>query len=94
MVFRKVQNLIGPQIQAAASKETANNQPSSDDQKTEPSLVCSPCSLPTAAEFPLIAVTNKGHKRKRQVAESEAVEVPISKATEKSGKRRKQNSEI
>ena len=56
--------------------------------------VCSPCSLPTAAEVPAHAVTNKGHKRKRQVSESEADEVAISTATDKSGKRRKQNSEI
>ena len=35
-----------------------------------------------------IVVTNKGHKRKRQVSESEADEVAISTATDKSGKRR------
>ena len=40
-----------------------------------------------------IVVTNKGHKRKRQVSESEVDEVAISTATDKSGKRRKQNSE-
>ena len=35
-----------------------------------------------------IVATNKGHKRKRQVSESEADEVAISTATDKSGKRR------
>ena len=89
MVFRKLQNLVARQVQTAASKETANNQPSSDDEQPEPILVRSPCSLPTAAEVPVTVVTNKGHKRKRQVSESEADEVPISTATDKSGKRRK-----
>ena len=89
MVFRKLQNLVARQVQAVASKETANNQPSSDDEQPEPILVSSPCSLPTAAEVPVTVVTNKGHKRKRQVSESEADEVPISTATDKSGKRRK-----
>ena len=65
MVFRKLQNLVARQVQAAASKETANNQPSSDDEQPEPILVRSPCSLPTAAEVPVTVVTNKGHKRKR-----------------------------
>ena len=65
MVFRKVQNLVARQTQAATSKETTNNQPSSDDEQPEPSLVCSPCSLLTATEVPLTAVNNKGHKRKR-----------------------------
>ena len=32
MVFRKLQNLVVRQAQAAASKETANNQPSLDDE--------------------------------------------------------------
>ena len=94
MVFRKLRNLVARQVQAAASKETANNQPSSDEEQTEPILVRSPCSLPTAAEVPVTVVTSKGQKRKRQVSESEADEVPISTATDKSGKRRKQNSEI
>ena len=94
MVFRKVQNLVARQTQAAPSKETANNQPSSDDEQPEPILVRSPCSLPTAAEVPVTVVTSKGQKRKRQVSESEADEVPNSTATDKSGKRRKQNSEI
>ena len=89
MVFRKVQNLVARQTQAAPSKETANNQPLSDDEQPEPISVRSHCSLPTAAEVPLTVVTNKGHKRKRQISESEAVEVSISTATEKSGKRRK-----
>ena len=35
-----------------------------------------------------IVATNKGHKRKRQVSESEADDVAISTATDKSGKRR------
>ena len=95
MVFRKLRNLVVRQAQAAASKETANNQPSSDDEQPEPITVCSPCSLATVAEVPATVVTSKGHKRKRQVSESEADEVAISTAaTDKSGKRRKQNSEI
>ena len=94
MVFRKLRNLVARQTQAAASKETENNQPSSDDEQPKPILIRSPCSLPTAAAVPITAVTNKGHKRKRQVSESEADEVPISTATDKRGKRRKQNSEI
>ena len=69
MVFRKLRNLVARQAQAAASKETANNQPSSDDEQPEPISVRSPCSLPTAAEVPSTVVTNKGHKRKRQVSE-------------------------
>ena len=49
MVFRKLRNLVAGQVQAAASKETANNQPSSDDEQPEPISVRSPCSLATAA---------------------------------------------
>ena len=94
MVFRKLRNLVARQVQAAASKETANNQPSSDEEQTEPILVRSPCSLPTAAEVPVTVVTNKDHKRKRQVSESESDEVSISTATDKSGKSRKQNSKF
>ena len=94
MVFRKLPNLVSRQAQSPASKETANNQPSSDDEQPEPILICSPCFLPTAAEVPVTVVTNKGHRRKRQVSDSEADEVPINSATDKSGKRRKQNSEI
>ena len=94
MVFRKLRNLLVRQAHSVASKETANNQPSSDDEQLEPISVCSPCSLPTAAEVFATVVTNKGHKRKRQVSESEADEVAISTAIDKSGKRRKQNSEI
>ena len=78
---------------AAASKKTANNQPSSDDEQPESIQVRSPGSLPTAAEVPATVFTNKDHRRKKQVSESEADEVAISTATEKSGKRRKQNSE-
>ena len=94
MVFRKLRNLVARQAQAVASKEAANNQPSSDDEQPEPLVIRSPCFLPTTAAVPITAVTNKGHKRKRQVSESEADDVPISTATDKSGKRRKQNSEI
>ena len=64
MVFRKVQNLVARQTQAAPSKETANNQPSSDDEQPEPILVRRPCSLPTAAEVPVTVVTNKGTREK------------------------------
>ena len=93
MVFRKLQNLVARQAQATVSTETANNQPSSDDQQPEPILVCSFCSLPTVAEVPVTVVTNKGHKRKRQISESEADEVLIS-TSNKSDIRRKQNCEI
>ena len=61
---------------------------------TWPNFSSYPCSLPTATEVPVTVVTNKGHKRKRQVSESETDEVPISTATDKSCKRRKQNPEI
>ena len=64
------------QAQAAASKETANTQPPSDDEQPEPTLFCSPSSSPTAVEIPVTVVTNKGNKRKRQVSESEGDEVP------------------
>ena len=64
MVFRKLRNLVVRQAQAAASKETANNQPSSDDEQPEPILVRSPCSLPTAAEVPVTVVTNKDTREK------------------------------
>ena len=60
----------------AASKETANTQPSSDDEQPEPTLVCSPGSSPTALEVTVTVVTNKGNRRKRQVCESEGDEVP------------------
>ena len=93
MVFRKLLNLVVRQAQVAASKETASNQSSSDDEQPEPISVRSPCSLPTEADVPATVVTNKGHKRKSKVSEREADEVAISTATEKSGKRRKQNSE-
>ena len=88
MVFRKLRNLVVRQAQVAASKETAKNQPSSDNEQLEPISVRRPCSLATAAKVPAVVVTNKGHKRKRQVSESEADEVAISTATDKSGKRR------
>ena len=90
MVFR---NLVAGQAQAAASKETANTQPSSDDEKPESFLARSPRSSPTPTEVPVTVVTNKGHKRKRQTSKSEGDEVPVSTATDKSWKRRKHNSE-
>ena len=94
MILRKQRNLLGRQAQVAASKEIANTQASSDDEQPEPILVRSPGSSPTAAEVPVTVVTNKGHKRKRQVFESKGNEVPISTATDKSCKRRRQNPEI
>ena len=94
MVFRRLRNLVLRQAQAAASKETANTQPSSDDEQPEPTLFCSPSSSPTAVEVPVTVATNKGNKRKRQVSESEGDEVPAITATDKSCKRRKQNPEI
>ena len=94
MVFRRLRNLVSGQAQAAASKETANTQPSSDNEQPEPTLVCSPGSSPTAVEVPVTVVTNKGNKRKRQASESEGDEVPSTTTTDKSCKRRKQNPEI
>ena len=93
MVFRRLRNLVVRQAQAAASKETADNQPSLDNEQPEPNSVRSPCSSPAAPEVPATVVTNKGHKRKRQVSENEADEVAISTATDKRAKKRKQNSE-
>ena len=61
MVFRKLRNLVARQAQVAASKETANNQPSLDDEQPELISVCSHCSLATTAEVPANVVTNKGH---------------------------------
>ena len=94
MVLRKLQSLLARQAQAAASKEIANTQPSSDDEQPEPTLVRSLRSSPTTAEVPVTVVTNKDHKRKRQVFESKGDEFPISTATDKSCKRRRQNPEI
>ena len=94
MVFRRLQNLVSRQAQGAASKETANTQPWSDDEQLEPTLVCSHGSSPTAVEVPVTVVTKKDNKRKRQVSESEWDEVPTTTATDKSFKRRKQNPEI
>ena len=71
MVFRRLRNLVSRKVQTAAFKETANTQPSSDDEQPEPALVCSPGSSPTAVEVPVTVVTNKSNKRKRQVSESE-----------------------
>ena len=71
MVFRKLRNLVVRQAQAAASKETEDNQPSSDDEQSEPISVRNSCSLPTAVEVLATVVSNKGHKRKRQVSESD-----------------------
>ena len=93
MVFRKLRNLVARQAQAAAPKEIANTQPSSDDEQPESFLAHSPRSSPTPTEVPVTVVTNKGHKRKRQASESEGDEVPVSTTTDKSCKRRKQNSE-
>ena len=93
MVFRKLRNLVARQAQAAASKETANTQQSSDDEQPEPFLARSPRSSLTPTEVPVTVVSNKGHKRKRQVSESEGDEVPVSTSTDKSCKRSKQNSE-
>ena len=64
MVFRKLRNLVARQAQAAASKETANTQPLSDDEQPEPFLARSPRSSPTSTEVPVTVVTNKGHKDK------------------------------
>ena len=49
MVFRKLRNLVARQAQAAASKETANIQPSSDDEQPEPFLARSSLLSPTKA---------------------------------------------
>ena len=65
MVFRRLRNLVSRQAQAAALKETANTQPSSDDEQPEPALVCILGSSATAVEVPVTAVTNKGSKGKR-----------------------------
>ena len=92
MVFRKLLNLVSWQEQAAASKETANAQPSSDDEQPEPTLVCSPRSSPTAVEVPVTVVTNKGRMKQRQVSESKGDEAHIT--TDKSCKRTRQNPEI
>ena len=64
MVFRKLRNLVSRKAQAAASNYTANTLPSSDDEQPEPTLVCSPCSLPTAVDIPVTVLTNKCHERK------------------------------
>ena len=74
MVFGKLRNFVSRQAQAATSKETANIQPSSDEEQPEPTLVSSSRSLPTADEVPVIVVTNKGRKRKRPISESEGNE--------------------
>ena len=88
MVFRKLRNLVPRKAQAAASYYTANTLPSSDDEQPEPTLVCSPCSLPTAVDVPVTILTNKCHERKRQFSESEGDD------TDKNCKRRRQNSEF
>ena len=64
MVFRKLRNLVAQQAQAAASKETANNQPSSDVEQPEPVLVHSLCSLPTTAEFVSLFSPTKATREK------------------------------
>ena len=58
MVFRKLRNLVVRQAQAAASEETANNQPLSNDEQPGPISVRRPCSLPTVTEVPATVVTN------------------------------------
>ena len=68
MAFRKLPNLVARQAQAAAFKETANTQPSSDDEQPKPTLFCSLRSLPTSPEVHDTVVTNKRHKRKRHVS--------------------------
>ena len=94
MVFRKLQNPVPRPVKAAASKETANIQPSSDDNQPEPTLVCGPCSSPEADEVPVTIVTNKDHHRKKQISESEWDEGPVTTATDKGCKRKRQNPEI
>ena len=94
MVLRKLRNLVSRQAQAAFSKETANTQISSDGVQPEGILVCSPHFSPTEVEVPFTVDTNKGHKRKRQVSESEGGEVRVTTVTDKSCKRRIQNPEI
>ena len=65
MVFRKLRNLVAQQAQAAASKETANNQLSSDVEQPEPVLlVHSLRSLPTTAEFVSLFSPTKATREK------------------------------
>ena len=82
-MVRKMQNLVSRQAQAAASKETVNTQPSSDDAIRTKFIVCSPRSSPRTVDVPVTVVTNKGCQRKTQVSESEGDEVPATTATEK-----------
>ena len=70
MVFRKLQNLVSRQAQAAASKETANIQPSSDDEQPEPTLLCSPRPPATADEILITVVANKSRKKKRNISQN------------------------
>ena len=93
-VFRKLQNLVSRQAQAAAFKETANTQLSLDDKQPEQTLFCSPRSLPTADKVPATFVTNKGRRRKREVCERERDKVLVTAAIDKSCKMRRQNPEI
>ena len=65
--------MVSRQAQVAASKKTANTQPSSDDKQPEPTLVYSPGSSPTAVEVP--------------VTVSEGDEVPTTITADKAVKR-------
>ena len=94
MVFRKLQNLVPRQVKAAASKETAKIQPSSDDEQPEPTLVCGPCSSPEADEVPVTVVTNKDRHKKKLISESEGDEGPVTTATDKGCTRKRKNPEI
>ena len=75
MVFRKLRNLVVRQAQAAASKETVNNQPSSDDEQPEPISVRSPGSLPTAAEVPATVVTSKDPREKGRLLKAKQIKL-------------------
>ena len=76
LLQRKLQNPVSKQAQAAASMETANTQPSSDDEQPEPTLVSSPRSSPTTAEVSVTVVTNKGHKRKGRFLKVKEMKFP------------------
>ena len=94
MVFRKLQNLVSRQAQAAASKETANIQPSSDDEQPEPTLLCSPRPPATADEVLITVVANKSRKKKRNISQNKWDEGPVTTANDKDCKRKRQNPEI
>ena len=78
MVFRKLRNLVVRQAQAAASKETADNQPSSDDEQSEPISVRNSCSLPTAVEvLPLLSATKATKEKGRFLKATKAVLITL-----------------